>query len=476
MDSAPGLPAAKTRKGRAQRGRGGGKGRGNQQRSRGRGFGGPSRARPAAAQNDQQQPQKGEQNGEAKAPRKSNAQLAEEMRAKQAAFLAKMLADEEKETPTNAGVTNREAQAASNAHSGTSVDDARDCIICTKSIRAFAFGTCNHCQVCIDCLVKQRVFFADYACVMCKTQNATIVVSRQGPEHRGFETYDLRRLDEVKPTGCFFVDRSIATAVRRKLSKRCPICVAKGDEGTVFSVKNLRNHVQQEHGVSFCGVCLDNRKVFCHEQRLYNSKQLREHFSKGDPAEGGHAPLPPHPKCQFCSRRKFYNKDALEKHERDAHFRCTICSEKRLFPNYERLFDHFARDHFICDNPTCLAQKFIVFPTQLELQSHQVNVHSDKSARKISLAPTSFAGRGNSRRNAPAGVEDSAPASSGTSPGGRGGGAGPVDVRAQDMDVKQRLRAALGNDNLKMVEFREKSLDYRRGRVSAEGYVSCDGH
>ena len=46
-------------------------------------------------------------------------------------------------------------------------------------------------------------------------------------------------------------------------------------------------------------------------------------------------------------------------------------------------------------------------------------------------------------------------------------------MRSQDMDVKHRLKAALGDDPIKMAAFRKESHDYRRGILTAEGYVRC---
>ena len=232
------------------------------------------RQRPQQQQRRRQPQQKQKQQSQApKAPRKSNAQLAAEMRQKQAAFFAKLLAAEAAEEEANRGAAEKSGAADADADS-SQVDDERDCLICTNPIRQYSFGSCNHCQVCLDDVVKQRVLFGDNACVICKAESGSIVVSPTPPEVRGFETYNLTSLDHVRSTGCYFVDRSAATDVRRLLAKRCPICVRNGETSTVYSVKNLKTHVSKIHGVEFCGVCLDNRRVFCHEQRLYVRRSI----------------------------------------------------------------------------------------------------------------------------------------------------------------------------------------------------------
>ena len=150
------------------------------------------------------------------------------MRAKQEAFVKKMLAVEAAKELVAKGSSGSGASDAT-----TEVDGARDCLICTNPLTSFAFGNCDHCQICVNCVIKKRVHFGDYACVMCKSENATMVVVPDPPEKRGYDTYELSKLEHVKPTGCYFANKADATAIRRKLSRRCPICVANGDGETV---------------------------------------------------------------------------------------------------------------------------------------------------------------------------------------------------------------------------------------------------
>lgn len=62
------------------------------------------------------------------------------------------------------------------------------------------------------------------------------------------------------------------------------------------------------------------------------------------------------------------------------------------FQNWLKLEAHFAAEHFRCMDPACLEQKFVVFPTQLDLQAHRVDAHGDamtskdlKGARRIEV-------------------------------------------------------------------------------------------
>lgn len=42
---------------------------------------------------------------------------------------------------------------------------------------------------------------------------------------------------------------------------------------------------------------------------------------------------------------------------------------------FRHLEDHFRSDHFICEDPICIAQKYKVYLNSLDLTSHQLQAH-----------------------------------------------------------------------------------------------------
>eukprot|EP00917_Polyrhabdina_sp_WS-2016_P008440 GHVP01018956.1.p1 GENE.GHVP01018956.1~~GHVP01018956.1.p1 ORF type:complete len:138 (-),score=4.86 GHVP01018956.1:1416-1829(-) len=61
------------------------------------------------------------------------------------------------------------------------------------------------------------------------------------------------------------------------------------------------------------------------------------------------------------------------------HFSCHLCiNEVRYFSCFEELSKHFQSSHFSCMESGCLAKKFIVFETQIELESHTYTTHTAK--------------------------------------------------------------------------------------------------
>jgi hypothetical protein len=171
-------------------------------------------------------------------------------------------------------------------------------------------------------------------------------------------------------------------------------------DGKVFSsLKGLQAHVQKLHNRLFCNVCLEGRKVFISEQLTYDKQGLEHHMRLGDEegplAESG---FKGHPECRFCHRR-FYGDTELYTHMHANHEECFLCRRAAphrhiYYRDYPDLDNHFRQEHFPCENPTCLEQKFVVFLTEQELKIHTLKVHGEslpKRERKAALTiPISF--------------------------------------------------------------------------------------
>ena len=78
------------------------------------------------------------------------------------------------------------------------------------------------------------------------------------------------------------------------------------------------------------------------------------------------------------------------------------------FQNYHRLEKHFSSSHFPCTHADCVAQKFVVFASALDLKAHMVERHgesmSSKDLKDARRVDANFAfediGRGRGRANA----------------------------------------------------------------------------
>lgn len=76
---------------------------------------------------------------------------------------------------------------------------------------------------------------------------------------------------------------------------------------------------------------------------------------------------------------------------RKNHFECDICLyqlnvQNRYYKDYNDLENHFRADHFLCEERECLAKKFVVFKSHIDLQGHMATDHPHiKTSRKIDV-------------------------------------------------------------------------------------------
>ncbi|GMF54383.1 unnamed protein product [Phytophthora fragariaefolia] len=179
----------------------------------------------------------------------------------------------------------------------------------------------------------------------------------------------------------FFLKEDYATRIRKLREPLCKKC------GKRFaSVAALRTHVLDVHQLQYCGICLEHKKVFLEELALFSKEQLKRHNAKGNPHEG----FAGHPRCDFCFSR-FYSSTELYEHLRKNHFECDICLyqlhvQNRYYKDYHDLENHFRADHFLCEERGCLAKKFVVFKSHIDLQGHMAMDHPHiKTSRKIDV-------------------------------------------------------------------------------------------
>lgn len=151
-----------------------------------------------------------------------------------------------------------------------------------------------------------------------------------------------------------------------------------------------------------CDICLEGRKVFSCEQKLYTRSQLNQHIKTGDSEVDGseveRGGFVGHPLCEFC-KSPFYGENELYTHMTREHYSCHICQSQHrgqydYFRNYDGLEMHFQRDHFLCEDEGCLEKKFIVFQSEAELKRHNAVEHGERMSHAQKNAalqiPTSF--------------------------------------------------------------------------------------
>ena len=290
------------------------------------------------------------------------------------------------------------------------------CLICAGPLDYVAVHPCGHGDVCALCTARLRQIIGDKRCCACQREAKSVLVTKNKGEDTAKFPVDIKRQQKngkvfaMKASrGIFFDNAGYRDQLSLKCGLSCVVCTKRGESGddaatkddsktatTRFgSLKALKSHLKDEHGLYFCDVCLDGRKVFVQEQVLYTKSELARHKKKGDTkgvmAEAG---FKGHPRCQFCNKH-FYSDQELYAHMQSRHLQCFLCRRERpsdyvYYKNLADLTAHFTKDHHFCNHPDCKSRhpEERVFLTKEDLSVHRVQTHGEslsKSQKKQAL-------------------------------------------------------------------------------------------
>ncbi|KAJ7147912.1 hypothetical protein C8R43DRAFT_889420 [Mycena crocata] len=292
-------------------------------------------------------------------------------------------------------------------------DDVAICWICAEPVKYYAVSECNH-RTCHVCSLRLRALYKKNDCTFCKDPQPTMVFTASAEAlFASFET-DKMPWKDAK-LGVYFETQEMMEETLLLLRFNCPDaeCDFIGN-----SWSDIKLHVRASHGRLMCDLCIRQKKVFAHEHALYPPNILPLHLpsmlsnnrgnksaSKGkdkDQIEGG-----THPLCEFC-RECFFSDDELFTHMRESHEECFVCKRNdvrdQYFLNYAALEVHFTNAHHPCPHGPCLARKFVVFGSALDLQAHVVEEHGGemgkggrRDARRVEAGWDEVRGAGHSQ-------------------------------------------------------------------------------
>ncbi|CAK9213683.1 unnamed protein product, partial [Sphagnum troendelagicum] len=288
------------------------------------------------------------------------------------------------------------------------------CAVCAEPLEWVAYGPCGHREVCFTCTARLRFVLEDKRCCICKQDCPCVFVTKALGDYTKVLT-DFKVLQEQldskeKRQSGYWYERNVRgvfddeepfrliDAMCRLYCSACEGIVTAGEalpkggvkRGHIFkSLELLRSHLFSAHRLIMCELCLNGRKVFICEQKLYTRTQLEQHLVKGDSEVDGNqeerAGFTGHPMCDFC-RRRFYGETELYGHMSTEHYTCHLCQRARpgqfeYYRNYDDLEMHFRNDHVLCEHPDCLAKKFVVFASQVEIKQHNALTHGGTMSR-----------------------------------------------------------------------------------------------
>ncbi|XP_006564415.1 E3 ubiquitin-protein ligase ZNF598 [Apis mellifera] len=271
------------------------------------------------------------------------------------------------------------------------------CVVCYKNVDIYSIGMCEH-PVCYECSTRMRVLCCQNECPICRQDLPKVVFTK---EIKPFRQLHKGSLIDTR-YNIYFDSSDIQNKFYDLLANVCYICKEK----LVFNNFNsLKDHMRHQHELHYCDLCVENLKIFSHERRCYTRSDLAQHRRKGDVDDKSHKG---HPLCEFCDQR-YMDNDELFRHLRRDHLYCHFCDADGLhqyYSSYDYLRDHFRQEHFLCEEGTCIEEKFTsVFRTDIDLKAHKASVHSKqlskaaaKQARTLELEFT-LAPRGENRMN-----------------------------------------------------------------------------
>ncbi|KAJ3353916.1 hypothetical protein HDU83_006121 [Entophlyctis luteolus] len=252
------------------------------------------------------------------------------------------------------------------------------CFICTDPISWYAVGECNH-RVCHLCSLRLRALLKDNNCSLCKTTLSDVIYTANPTKpYSEFQRSEMPKMD--KKLSIYFDTMQAFEDVMILLRFNCPD--PECDESFPGGWNELKKHVRQVHNKFLCDLCTRHKKLFTHEHSMYTQIELDRHFRKGDANDPS---FKGHPKCGFCNIY-FYGDDELYEHCRKSHEQCFLCVgvgiRHQYYENYERLENHFQKDHYCCTDPECLEKKFQVFYSDIDLKAHEIAVHPTKKTAR----------------------------------------------------------------------------------------------
>uniref|UniRef100_A0A3P9BD90 RING-type E3 ubiquitin transferase n=2 Tax=Haplochromini TaxID=319058 RepID=A0A3P9BD90_9CICH len=257
--------------------------------------------------------------------------------------------------------------------STTTKDAEKNCVLCCQEVEIFALGKCDH-PVCYRCSTKMRVLCDQKYCAVCREELDKVVFVKK---LEAFHSLPYQQFHCEKKYDIYFVDEKIYAQYRHLLLPECLRC----SEPKVFSrFEELEQHMRKQHELFCCKLCTKHLKIFSHERKWYNRKELARHRAHGDPDDTSHRG---HPLCKFCDDR-YLDNDELLKHLRRDHYFCHFCDadgSQEYYSDYQYLSEHFRESHYLCEEGRCATEQFThAFRSEIDYKAHKAAAHSKNRA------------------------------------------------------------------------------------------------
>ncbi|OBZ65803.1 E3 ubiquitin-protein ligase hel2 [Grifola frondosa] len=302
---------------------------------------------------------------------------------------SKSVAPTSEELPAAASVASEtNAANASDAVDVSTVDDAAVCWICAEPVKYYSLSECNH-RTCHVCALRLRALYKKMELLIGWTsqesQPSVIFTTSPDATWSAFTPDKIPYKDSKLSISFETAEMMEETLILLRFNCPDPDCDYIGNGWS-----DLKLHTRATHAKLMCDLCIRFKKVFAHEHALYAPSQLPLHLPSM-----GRSHKNAHPKEQIEGGvHPFANFAASVSSVTTSSMRTCASVMKSVsfanatsFRNYDALPEvtqeqHFMHAHHPCMQPQCLARKFVVFGTALDLKAHMVEDHgADMSAR-----------------------------------------------------------------------------------------------
>eukprot|EP00792_Barthelona_sp_PAP020_P004280 TRINITY_DN2017_c0_g1_i1.p1 TRINITY_DN2017_c0_g1~~TRINITY_DN2017_c0_g1_i1.p1 ORF type:complete len:532 (+),score=133.82 TRINITY_DN2017_c0_g1_i1:91-1686(+) len=256
------------------------------------------------------------------------------------------------------------------------------CGLCYAPIELHCYNhPCGHSSFCGECMVRQYSFYKHSECPLCNTKITKLILSTQALNEKRIPRF--KSLIKTDLQNVLLLDEETKNVFDDLNTFSCSICYE-----TFETMTELKKHLVFKHFVTFCSYCLENRLCFLSEQVLYSDESLELHYSGTLESEPG---FKGHPMCNVCSKR-FYDLEALLKHQHLKHHHCHLCLEDgkpAAFKQWKQLINHFKKSHFMCHFEDCQRRMagLCVFSSDEQLILHYQTEHHLSLNEILSILP-----------------------------------------------------------------------------------------
>ena len=124
------------------------------------------------------------------------------------------------------------------------------CLICKEDRAYYAYGSCEHDNICLFCCIRMRILYKDKRCPVCTIKLEYVYMCDVSDHKLVFKQLDkekdtMVKDDEFKENGIYYTSYLIKEESLKLRNFICPI--SNCSDGSFETLQNLTNHITRVH-------------------------------------------------------------------------------------------------------------------------------------------------------------------------------------------------------------------------------------